>query len=323
VADQVETTGKTVEEAVKLALLELNATLDEVDIKIVDSGTPGHLLGLGAREAQVRVSRRDSPYVSDDEEEVEAEPPAPRSEPTPRSEPAPRREPGRRRVRRPRREPRAEAEPVAAEPPAERDAPPAEPPIADRDEPAAERAAERDSAHRDEPVEPPPAEPPPAADEPESEIDLENVAGIAHEFIQGLVDRMGFEADVERTGDDPISFNVVGDDSDELSSLIGENGETLRAFGFLVNSMLGRMARSSVRIIIDVDGYRKRREEELRGYALDIAEDVRDADEPITLEAMPAHERRMIHMALADADDVRTYSIGEGRERRVVVGPAV
>ena len=134
---------------------------------------------------------------------------------------------------------------------------------------------------------------------------------------------MGFDADVERTGDDPISFNVVGDDSDELASLIGENGETLRAFGFLVNSMLGRVARSSIRIIIDVDGYRKRREEELRDYALDIAEDVRDADEPITLAAMPAYERRMIHMALADADDVRTYSIGEGRERRVVVGPAV
>ncbi len=306
-ADQVETTGKTVEEAVKLALLELNATLDEVDIKIVDSGTPGHLLGLGAREAQVRVSRRDSPYVGDDEEE-KAELPAP-----PR-EPAPRREPGPRRVRRPRREPRSRPA-DSAEPPVERDAPTAEPSAAEPS--AADRAAP--ATRRDETS----AQPPDAADEPESEIDLEDVAGTAHEFIQGLVDRMGFDADVERTGDDPISFNVVGDDSDELASLIGENGETLRAFGFLVNSMLGRVARSSIRIIIDVDGYRKRREEELRDYALDIAEDVRDADEPITLEAMPAHERRMVHMALADADDVRTYSIGEGRERRVVVGPAV
>ncbi|HJO07297.1 MAG TPA: RNA-binding cell elongation regulator Jag/EloR [Chloroflexota bacterium] len=306
-ADQVETTGKTVEEAVKLALLELNATLDEVDIKIVDSGTPGHLLGLGAREAQVRVSRRDSPYVGDDEEE-KAELPAP-----PR-EPAPRREPGPRRVRRPRREPRSRPA-DSAEPPVERDAPTAEPSAAEPS--AADRAAP--ATRRDETS----AQPPDAADEPESEIDLEDVAGTAHEFIQGLVDRMGFDADVERTGDDPISFNVVGDDSDELASLIGENGETLRAFGFLVNSMLGRVARSSIRIIIDVDGYRKRREEELRDYALDIAEDVRDADEPITLAAMPAYERRMIHMALADADDVRTYSIGEGRERRVVVGPAV
>ncbi len=306
-ADQVETTGKTVEEAVKLALLELNATLDEVDIKIVDSGTPGHLLGLGAREAQVRVSRRDSPYVGDDEEE-KAELPAP-----PR-EPAPRREPGPRGVRRPRREPRSRPA-DSAEPPVERDAPTAEPSAAEPS--AADRAAP--ATRRDETS----AQPPDAADEPESEIDLEDVAGTAHEFIQGLVDRMGFDADVERTGDDPISFNVVGDDSDELASLIGENGETLRAFGFLVNSMLGRVARSSIRIIIDVDGYRKRREEELRDYALDIAEDVRDADEPITLAAMPAYERRMIHMALADADDVRTYSIGEGRERRVVVGPAV
>ncbi len=87
--------------------------------------------------------------------------------------------------------------------------------------------------------------------------------------------------------------------------------------------MLGRMARSSVRIIIDVDGYRQRREEELRDFALDIADEVRDTNEPVTLEAMPAFERRMIHIALSEAGDVRTYSIGEGRERRVVIGPAV
>ena len=275
-ADEVETTGKTVEEAVKLALLELNATLDEVDIKIVDSGTPGHLLGLGAREAQVRVSRRDSPYVRDDDE-------GPQRPPPPRE--------------------------------ARRD-PPAPPREARRDPPPPPRAAAEGFENERPPVES-------AEEAPESEIEVEDVAEVAHEFIQGLVDRMGFDAEVKRTGDDPISFDVVGDDSDELSALIGENGETLRAFGFLVNSMLGRMAKGSVRVIIDVDGYRRRREEVLREYALDIAEEVRDRNEPVTLEAMPAHERRMIHMALADAGDVRTYSIGEGRERRVVVGPVM
>ena len=75
-ADEVDTTGKTVEEAVKLALLELNVTLDEVDIKIVDSGAPGHLLGIGAREAQVRVTRRDSPYPGDEDDAPPTPPPA-------------------------------------------------------------------------------------------------------------------------------------------------------------------------------------------------------------------------------------------------------
>ena len=282
-ANEVETTGKTVEEAVKLALLELNATLDEVDIKIVDSGTPGHLLGLGAREAQVRVTRRDSPYPGDEDD---APPPPP---------------------------PRPEPRPEAAAPPPSRPAPPpapreSRPPPPPRE--AAPVAHDRPADDADE-------------DAPEAEIDVEEVAEVAQNIVQGLVERMGFEASVERTADDPISFNIVGDNSEALDPLIGPNGETLRALGFLVNSMLGRMARSSVRIIIDVDGYRMRREEELRKFALGIADEVRDTNEPITLEAMPAHERRMIHMAVADSDDIRTYSIGEGRERRVVVGPAV
>jgi spoIIIJ-associated protein len=278
VADEVDTTGKTVEEAVKLALLELNATLDEVDIKIVDSGAPGHLLGIGAREAQVRVTRRDSPYPGDEDDDPP--PPAPRQ---PR--------------------PRASAPPPPPAPPESRPPPP--PPA---DSPADDRPADS------------PADP--TEDPPEAEIDVEDVAEVAHDIIQGLVERMGFDASVERTDGDLISFNVVGD-SEALDPLIGPNGETLRAFGFVVNSMLGRMARSSVRVIIDVDGYRQRREEELREFALDIAEEVRENDEPITLEAMPAHERRMIHMALAESEDIRTYSIGEGRERRVVIGPAV
>ena len=278
-ADEVDTTGKTVEEAVKLALLELNATLDEVDIKIVDSGAPGHLLGIGAREAQVRVARRDSPYPGDEDD---APPP-----------------PGPRQPR-----PRASAPPP---PPAPRESTPSPPP-ARQDSPADDRPAHAPADSTE--------------DAPEAEIDVEDVAEVANDIIRGLVERMGFDASVERTDGDLISFNVVGD-SEALDPLVGPNGETLSAFGFLVNSMLGRMARSSVRVIIDVDGYRQRREEELREFALDIAEEVRENNEPITLEAMPAHERRMIHMALAESEDIRTYSIGEGRERRVVIGPAV
>jgi spoIIIJ-associated protein len=287
VADEVDTTGKTVEEAVKLALLELNATLDEVDIKIVDSGAPGHVLGIGAREAQVRVTRRDSPYPGDEDDAPP--PPAPR-QPRPRASAPPPPAP-----RQPR--PRASAPPESSPPPPPR-----------QDSPAEDRPADS------------PADP--TEDPPEAEIDVEDVAEVANDIIKGLIERMGFDASVERTDGDLISFNVVGD-SEALDPLIGPNGETLRAFGFLVNSMLGRMARSSVRVIIDVDGYRQRREEELREFALDIAEEVRENDEPITLEAMPAHERRMIHMALAESEDIRTYSIGEGRERRVVIGPAV
>ncbi len=257
-ADQVETTARTVEEAVKLALLKLDATLDEVDIKIVDSGTPGKLLGLGAREARILVTRRTSPFVGD---EVEAD-----LEPEPRAVEAPRIE-----------APRIEAPPAYV------------------DEP--------------EPME-----------EPEP-VETENLVEVTSELIQGLVDRMGFDASVETTSEDPLSFNVYSEDDRELESLIGPRGENLRAFGFLLNSMMGRIARRGVRVFVDVNGYRKGREDELGELARSAAESVGDTHEPVTLEAMPAHERRLVHIALAEHESVGTYSVGQGKERRVVIGP--
>lgn len=279
-ANKVESTGKTVEEAVKLALLELNATLDEVDIKILDSGTPGHILGLGAREAHVRITRRDSPYT-EDQDDVGAQVPLPTSD-----------SPG-----------QGATDDGGEEP--------------HKDEVEVDSAVapgvlhetgnqERSDAGGD-----------------EGEIELADIAKTAQSLIEGLISRMGCDANVEQTSDDPVSFNIVSQNPDDLDPLIGPNGEILRALGFMVNSMLGRMVRSSVRIIVDVDGYRRRREEDLLGFAREIADEVRDTSESITLEAMPAHERRMIHMAIAELDDIRTYSIGEGRERRVVVGPAL
>ena len=266
-ANKVESTGKTVEEAVKLALLELNATLDEVDIKILDSGTPGHILGLGAREAHVRITRRDSPY-SEAQDDGRAQSPASTDDSSGQG-------------------------------------------ASDDSAVAPELVHETGNQGRAE------------MGGDEGEIELADIAQTSKNLIEGLISRMGFDANVEQTSDDPVSFDVVSGNPDELGSLIGPNGETLRALGFMVHSMLGRMVRSSVRIIVDVDGYRKRREEDLLEFAREIADEVRDTSESITLEAMPAHERRMIHMAIAEIDDIRTYSIGEGRERRVVVGPAL
>ena len=253
-AEQVETTARTVEEAVKLALLKLNATLDEVDIKILDSGTPGRILGLGSREAQILVTRRTSPYTGED------------------------------------------AEPATA----------LEPQVKD--------------AHDDESVDDV-RETPPQIEEVKVAVDSGELIETASELLQGLVDRMGYDATVETKGEDPPSFNIRADDDEELDSLIGPRGDTLRAFGFLVNSMLGRIAQRGVRIFVDVNSYRESRETELGDLARSAADSVRNSDEPVTLESMPAHERRLVHIALSDDDDVRTYSIGEGKERRVVIGP--
>ena len=175
-------------------------------------------------------------------------------------------------------------------------------------------AAEAPEATPEEPPAPPTRRP--RGELLESGEDLENEA---EDLIETLLDRMGFVADFDLVSEDPLGYNIVGDE--DFGRLIGRQGETLRAFGYLVNLMLGRRMGRPCRVIVDVNGYRQRRADQLAELAETLADEVRDTQEPITLEAMPANERRLVHVALADDEDVRTYSIGEGDERRVVISP--
>lgn len=270
-------TGSSVEDAVKRALLQLNVTLDEIDVDVISAGSRG-VLGMGREDARVRVRRRSQPYSDVEAEEQEPE--------------------------------EVVAETAVAEP--EDEAP------VDA-EPAATVAAEPAAAP------PPPAEPSepaaPAGRRPRGEL-LESGEDLEHEaeeLLESLLDRMGFVADFDLVSENPLAYNIVGDD--DFGRLIGRQGETLRAFGYLVNLMLGRRLGRPCRVLMDVNGYRQRRADQLAELAETLADEVRATQEPITLEAMPANERRLVHVALADDEDVRTYSIGEGDERRVVISP--
>ncbi len=293
-SDGVIVTGSTVEDAVKRALLQLHVSLDEIDVDVLSAGSRG-VLGLGREDARVRVRLRSQPY-SDEAEDEEPEAELPEA---------------------------AEAPPVEAvdydEPTA--DEPPDDEPMAD--EPAADEPADDEPAPPDaETPAPAVAEPAaPAGRRPRGEL-LESGEDLEHEaedLLESLLERMGVMADFDLVSEDPLSYNIVGDD--DFGRLIGRQGETLRAFGYLVNLMLGRRLGRPCRVIVDVNGYRQRREDQLAELATTLADEVRSTQEPITLDAMPANERRLVHVALADDEDVRTYSIGEGDERRVVISP--
>ncbi len=146
---------------------------------------------------------------------------------------------------------------------------------------------------------------------------------VAEEMLAQLLEKMGIDADVNAgggSGDDqsPILLEVSGDD---LGVLIGRRGETLSSLQFLVNLMVGKQLNSWVRIVIDVEGYRARREETLRGLASRVAERVKRTGQSVSLEPMPANERRIVHMALQDHPYVTTESSGYGDDRRVFVLP--
>lgn len=146
-----------------------------------------------------------------------------------------------------------------------------------------------------------------------------DLPGDAREVLDGLLHSMGFDAEVTvRSTENPVILSVSGQN---LGVLIGRRGDNLASLQFMVNLILSKGRRQWPRVVIDVENYRERREESLRSLADRIAYRVGRTGRPFTLEAMPASDRRVIHLSLRERGDIETYSIGEGVSRRVVIAP--
>jgi spoIIIJ-associated protein len=151
---------------------------------------------------------------------------------------------------------------------------------------------------------------------------------IAKGVLTDLLIKMGFNSKIEvilpetefnEEGEsNPVVYNIVGDD---VGMLIGRRGQTLDALQYLVRLITSKQSNSKTSIMIDVEKYKQHRYEDLRVLALNIAKQVKASKTSFRLEPMPAFERRIIHLALANNPDVITESIGEGEFRKVVVIP--
>ena len=209
--ETLEQTAKTVEEAVELALKQLDAEREEVEIEIVSRGKAG-ILGIGAEPARVRVTRLSQ---------------------------------------------------------------------------------------------------------------LKSNITVSQEVLDNLLGPMRVSAvahlvtahDQETGG--PV-FDIEGEDS---GLLIGRRGETLQAIQFLMNIIVSSRLEERANLTVDVEGYRERRRKALSGMAMRHAKQVEDTGRSITLEPMPASERRMVHMALSEHPKVTTESSGQGPGRRVTIRP--
>lgn len=150
---------------------------------------------------------------------------------------------------------------------------------------------------------------------------------VAKEVLEELLSRMGIAAkvtiqqNISSVASDqplPIVLDITGED---LGILIGRRGETLASLQFIVNLIVSKRLEQHTHVAVDVEGYRQRREQSLKGLALRMADRVKSARQPVTLEPMPANERRIIHLSLQGNPHVTTYSIGEGEDRKVVISP--
>jgi spoIIIJ-associated protein len=151
----------------------------------------------------------------------------------------------------------------------------------------------------------------------------EEVAAIALDVLRSLLHHMSVQAEVvvrePGQGEEPPTvLDVTGEN---LGILIGRQGETLRDLQYIARLIVSRKLQRWVNIVVDVGGYKRRRERILTELAGRMAERVVAEWRPVTLEPMPAHERRIVHMALRDHELVRTESTGEGSRRKVVILP--
>ncbi|MEA2085841.1 MAG: R3H domain-containing nucleic acid-binding protein [Chloroflexota bacterium] len=151
---------------------------------------------------------------------------------------------------------------------------------------------------------------------------------VAEEVLKTLLSAMGVEASVvcrpsppadggEET-EPPVIFDISGDD---LGILIGWRGQTLASLQYITRLIVTHRTKRWVPIVIDIEGYKQRRYDSLRALALRIAEQVKAKGTQFTLEPMPAYERRIVHLTLANHPDITTQSIGEGVTRKVVILP--
>jgi spoIIIJ-associated protein len=144
-----------------------------------------------------------------------------------------------------------------------------------------------------------------------------DVVKVVTEILDTLLELLGVTGKVEVLSDEiPLALDIEGDD---LGILIGRRGQTLASLEHITKLMVAGRLKAWLPLRIDVAGYKKRRRDSLQRLALYLAEQVKSRRRAMTMEPMPADERRIVHLTLADNPDVTTHSIGEGESRKVVI----
>jgi spoIIIJ-associated protein len=264
----VETSAADIEAAIELGLEKLGVSRESVIVEILDEPSRG-LLGLGARQARVRLTTAAPPRL---DPIPDAPPLAVAPEP-------------------------AVVSPAAATPTAE----------------TYLSGAEDDAAGAE--------ELPPAA----SDDELDEDARVGMATLRELLSKMYIEAEVSAyraTAEDnevpPWVLQISGND---LGMLIGRRGETLSALQYVTRLIVSRELQRRANIVLDVEGYKSRREQQLRQLARRMADQALQIGRTVTLEPMSPYERRIVHLELRGNPDVETESVGEGDHRKVTIIP--
>jgi spoIIIJ-associated protein len=158
-------------------------------------------------------------------------------------------------------------------------------------------------------------------DEPQADLQDEDLEPpeLLEELLEEVADGLGLEADVEVEERDGVLSGRL--DGDDVGLFIGRHGQTIDAVQHLAQRIVFPDGPSSVRVVIDANGYRDRRADVLRAEADDAADEALNSGKPVELDPLPPFERRIVHEYLRERGDVETHSEGNEPERHLVVTP--
>ena len=299
----VESSAKTMEEAISLGLEKLEASIADVTIDIIDEGSKGFLGILGSKPVVVRLTVREE---AEEEEDVLSSVDLESAMKAPEKKPARKQKP--KAPKAPKAEAAEQEEQPAPEKPEKAEKPAKAPkapkaPKAEK-QPKAEKLAETEA---------------PAAPEAETVLcDPETAEGKAQSFLLDVTRLMGVNVTVNARRDEEgnVRVDMFGD---TLGILIGRRGETLDALQYLTSLYVNRGQEDYTRVTLDTENYRAKREEALRRLANRMANRAVKTGRKVVMEPMNPYERRILHSALQGNDAVTTHSEGDEPNRHVVI----
>lgn len=281
-----EFSGRSVDEAIAEGLAKLGLRNDQADIEVLSRGSRG-IFGLGSEPARVRITRRTpaAPPVAKPDQSIAAppQPVTPAATPTVSTPPVV----------------PAQPEPVAESSHTE----PSRPRLSNLMDDDHEDYDQGDSG------------------EQVTAISEEELSAMAVELLKDLVKNMGFDAQItpawQEADDNGERYLLLDIHGHDVSPLIGRRGETLASIQYLVRLMINQRIKRWKNIVVDVEQYKERRVNQLTQLAKRMADQVTQSGRAVSLEPMPANERRIVHLALRDHPTVYTQSSGEGERRKV------
>lgn len=280
-----EAEARTVEEAINLALEKLGASIGEVDIQVIHEGSKGLFGFFGSRQAKVKLTIKQDENLPDAARAIFIDALGNEDE-------------------------QAEAVEEPIQKPAEKPAVKSiEKPVEKREKKAkAQRTKKQSKPQKTEET------------KPAVQRDIDSPEGIAQAFLQEVTKLMGLDVSVHSTRNEEGNVHVVFQ-GDPQGILIGRRGETLDALQYLTSLQVNRGGEDYIRVTLDSEGYRAKREDSLRRLANRMANRAKKTRRRVKLEPMNPYERRIIHTTLQKVEGVTTYSEGEEPYRKIVISP--